>query len=94
MTLTKRQAEVRNWIASFIDEKGYSPNYAEMCAGLGLRSLATISKHIRELERKGFVGRDFSRIRSIEILSRGSTARPRRVTCPNCKRIFDPRSRA
>jgi repressor LexA len=67
MSLTKRQFEVLEWIRKFMREKGYSPSFQEMGSGLGMRSLATVHKHLFNLERKGYIKRDYNRSRSIEL---------------------------
>jgi repressor LexA len=46
MALTKRQKEVLDFIAGFVEENGYSPSYEELAQGLHLASLATVPKHI------------------------------------------------
>ena len=66
MVLTRRQREVMDFIAGFLQEHGYSPSYQEMARGLGLSSLATVHKHILTLERKGFLRRGPNQSRSTE----------------------------
>ena len=55
MALTKRQKEVLDFIAKFVDENGYCPSYDEIARGLDLSSLATVHKHIGVLEAKGYL---------------------------------------
>ena len=47
---------------------GYSPSFEEIGEGLGLSSLATVHKHISNLENKGLLRRDYNRSRSIDLL--------------------------
>jgi repressor LexA len=68
MALTKRQQEVYKFIADFIQKKGYSPSFEEIGEGLELSSLATVHKHITNLEKKGLLRRDYNRSRSIDVL--------------------------
>lgn len=68
MALTKRQKQVYDFIAEFVHANGYSPSFEEIGEGLGLHSLATVHKHISNLEKKGLLKRDFNRSRSIDIL--------------------------
>jgi len=68
MALTKRQREIYDFISSFVQSKGYSPSFEEIGSGMGLRSLATVHKHITNLERKGLLKRDYNRSRSIDLL--------------------------
>ena len=70
MALTKRQKEVLEFLAEFIDKNRYSPSYEEIADGLSLSSLATIHKHISSLESKGYLRRAFNQSRSLEIAPR------------------------
>jgi len=67
MALTKRQREVLDLIAHFVDENGYCPSYEEIARGLDLASLATVHKHISVLENKGYLKRGFNQSRSLEL---------------------------
>ena len=68
MALTKRQREIYDFIAEFVRSNGYSPSFEEIGAGLGLSSLATVHKHINNLEAKKLLRRDYNRSRSIDVL--------------------------
>ncbi len=68
MAITKRQREVYDFIADFVQRNQYSPSFEEIGEGLGLSSLATVHKHISNLEKKGLLNRDYNRSRSIDIL--------------------------
>jgi repressor LexA len=68
MALTRRQRQVYDFIAGFVQAKGYSPSFEEIGGGLGLSSLATVHKHISNLEKKGLLKRDYNRSRSIDVL--------------------------
>jgi len=68
MAITKRQREVYDFIHDFMRERGYSPSFEEIGSGMGLSSLATVHKHISNLEKKGLLKRDYNRSRSIDVL--------------------------
>lgn len=68
MAITKRQREVYDFIHDFVQQHGYSPSFEEIGSGLGLSSLATVHKHVSNLERKGLLKRDYNRSRSIDVL--------------------------
>jgi repressor LexA len=68
MALTRRQRQVYDFIAEFVQSHGYSPSFEEIGGGLGLNSLATVHKHITNLEKKGLLKRDYNRSRSIDVL--------------------------
>lgn len=67
MALTKRQKDVLDFIADFVEEHGYSPSYEELAHGLNLASLATVHKHIQALESRNYLRRLFNQSRSLEV---------------------------
>ena len=67
MALTKRQKEFLEFLAGFLEKRGYSPSYEEIAEGLDLASLATVHKHILALESKAYVKRGFNQSRSLEV---------------------------
>jgi len=85
MAITKRQRQVYDFIHDFVQGHGYSPSFEEIGAGMGLSSLATVHKHVTNLEKKGLLKRDYNRSRSIDVLpARGLLRRqPPKVTAPD-----------
>ncbi len=75
MSVTRRQREVLDFIISFVQRNGYSPSYEEIARGLELRSLATVHKHISNLQKKGLLQRSHNRSRSIDIVPQRSKSR-------------------
>src|SRR6266478_3253234 len=67
MAVTKRQKQVLDFVAKFVDDNGYSPSYEEIARGLGLASLATVHKHISTLETKQYLKRGFNQSRSLDL---------------------------
>lgn len=67
MALTKRQKQVLDFIAHFLDDNGYCPSFDEIARGLNLASLATVHKHISVLEAKSYLKRGFNQSRSLEL---------------------------
>ncbi|MGD0498693.1 MAG: transcriptional repressor LexA [Bryobacteraceae bacterium] len=67
MALTRRQKQVMDFIAGFLDDNGYCPSYEEIAHGLDLASLATVHKHISALEAKHYLKRGVNRRRSLEL---------------------------
>ena len=68
MAITRRQRELYDFISRFVAENGYSPSFEEIKVGMGLTSLATVHKHVTNLEKKGLLTRDYNRSRSIDLL--------------------------
>jgi repressor LexA len=67
MALTQRQKQVLDFLADFVETKGYSPSYEEIANALELASLATVHKHISALQAKQYVRRSFNQSRSLEV---------------------------
>jgi repressor LexA len=67
MAVTKRQKQVLDFVARFIEDNGYSPSYEEIARGLNLASLATVHKHISTLETKQYLKRGFNQSRSLDL---------------------------
>jgi len=87
MALTKRQRQMYDFIDGFIRSKGYSPSFEEIGKGMGLSSLATVHKHVSNLEEKGLLKRDYNRSRSIDIIPQ---RRPRKPAESDINRIDFP----
>jgi len=91
MALTKRQKQVLDFIAGFLNENGYCPSYEEIARGLDLASLATVHKHISVLETKSYLKRGFNQSRSIELtpkyLQECQRTRPAAMEIPLLGRI-------
>ncbi len=91
MALTKRQKQVLDFIATFVDENGYCPSYEEIARGLDLASLATVHKHISVLEAKNYLKRGFNQSRSLELapryLQEQRRAKPAALEIPLAGRI-------
>jgi repressor LexA len=75
MAVTRRQKEVIDFLEAFVTRNGYSPSFEEIARGMGLKSLATVHKHITNLEKKGMLDRVHNRSRSIDLLPPGSRTR-------------------
>lgn len=70
-TLTKRQKQMVDYLNDYIGEHGYAPTLAEMGEYFGLSSLATVHKHLRNLEHKGAIRRTHNHSRALEIAGAG-----------------------
>jgi repressor LexA len=75
MAVTRRQKEVLDFLTDFTRRNEYSPSYEEIARGLGLKSLATVHKHITNLANKGLLQRSHNRSRSIDVLPPRSRVR-------------------
>ena len=66
--LTKRQREILEYLQEFIQQHGYAPSLGEIGRRFGLSSLATVHKHLTNLQEKGFIKRAWNRSRSVEMI--------------------------
>ncbi len=66
--LTKRQREILDFLNEFIEQHGYAPSLEEIGRRFGLSSLATVHKHLTNLQDKGFIRRAWNRSRSVELV--------------------------
>src|SRR5882672_940570 len=57
LPLTKRQREILDYLNEFISQHGYAPSLEEIGRRFGLSSLATVHKHLTNLQEKGFIKR-------------------------------------
>lgn len=74
MILTRRQKEIWDYVADYISAHGYAPTLEEIGARFGLSSLATVHKHLSNLERKGLIRRKWNLSRAIELTRPQRTA--------------------
>ena len=67
-TLTAKQEQILNCIKQSLKDKGYPPSVRELCVAVGLSSTSTVHSHLNSLEKKGYIRRDPSKPRTIEVL--------------------------
>lgn len=75
LPLTKRQREILDYLQDFIQQHGYAPSLDEIGRRFGLSSLATVHKHLTNLQEKGFIKRAWNRSRSVELIPTNSGGR-------------------
>jgi len=75
LPLTKRQREILEYLSEFITQHGYAPSLEEIGRRFGLSSLATVHKHLTNLQEKGFIKRTWNRSRSVEMVPARSGGR-------------------
>jgi repressor LexA len=71
--LTKRQKELFDFLDGYLAEHGYAPTLEEIGARFNLNSLATVHKHLTNLETKGLIRRTWNHSRAIELVRREQT---------------------
>ncbi len=65
--LTERQLEILTYIKQEIKTKGYPPSVREIGSAVGLSSSSTVHAHLNKLEEKGYIRRDPTKPRAIEV---------------------------
>ena len=55
MRLTPAQERVYRFVQDYLQQHGYSPSYEEIRKSLGFRSLNSVSKHLKQLEKRGYL---------------------------------------
>jgi repressor LexA len=68
--VTERQRAILDYLRAFVDEHGYPPTVREIGEAVGLRSPSTVHAHLAQLERAGFLRRDPTKPRAIELTDR------------------------
>lgn len=70
ITLYKRQRQIVDFIAQYIQKNGYSPTLQEIANSIGVSSLATVHEHLQALQRKKVIKKFEGAVRGIELLDR------------------------
>ena len=66
--LTPKQEEILNFIKQEILSKGYPPSVREICEAVTLKSTSSVHAHLESLERKGYIRKDPTKPRTIEVV--------------------------
>ena len=68
MAISAKQQRVLEYIRSLTREHGYPPAVRDICQGLGLKSTSTAHGYLERLEKNGYIRRDPSKTRAIELI--------------------------
>jgi repressor LexA len=74
--LTARQQEILNYIKTEVQKKGYPPSVREIGEAVGLSSSSSVHAHLEKLEEMGYLRRDPTKPRAIEVLTEDSSIGP------------------
>lgn len=81
--LSAKQKQILEYMKAEVRERGYPPSVREICEAVGLKSTSTVHGHLSRLEKKGYIRRDPTKPRAIEILdSRYESAQKELVNVP------------
>jgi repressor LexA len=70
VTLYKRQRQIVDYIAQYIQKNGFSPTLKEIAGSIGVSSLATVHEHLQALQRKNVIKKHEGTVRGIELVDR------------------------
>lgn len=85
MHLTRRQKQILDFVSRHIERRGYAPTLEEIGEHFGLSSLATVHKHLTNLQSKGLIKRENHRSRALELVP--ATIAMRAVEVPLLGRV-------
>ena len=77
--ITDKQKEILEYIKEMILKKGYPPAVREICEAVHLKSTSSVHSHLESLEKNGYIRRDPTKPRTIEILDDDFGLRRREV---------------
>ncbi|MCB7320678.1 transcriptional repressor LexA [Lacrimispora sp. 210928-DFI.3.58] len=80
--MTAKQQEILEYIKETILKKGYPPAVREICEAVHLKSTSSVHSHLSALEEKGYIRRDPTKPRTIEILDDSFNFRREMVNIP------------
>ena len=66
--ITKKQEEILEYIKDQIMNRGFPPAVREICEAVNLKSTSSVHAHLETLEKNGYIRRDPTKPRAIEIL--------------------------
>lgn len=77
--ISSKQQEILSFVKDEILSKGYPPSVREICAAVNLKSTSSVFSHLETLEKNGYIRRDPTKPRTIEILDDSFNTRRREV---------------
>ena len=79
--ISAKQKEILEYIKGEILSKGYPPAVREICEAVDLKSTSSVHSHLETLEKNGYIRRDPTKPRAIEILDDDFNLTRREVVC-------------
>ena len=70
--LSSREKDILTFINNEASAKGFPPSVREICSAVGLKSTSTVHGYLNSLERKGYIRRDLTKPRAIDVLQCGN----------------------
>ncbi len=84
--ISAKQQEILDYIKSQILERGFPPAVRDICEAVHLKSTSSVHSHLETLEKNGYIRRDPTKPRAIEILDDSfQMLRPGDGQCAHCR---------
>lgn len=77
-----KQYEIYEFLKRYVQDKGYPPSVREICVAVSLKSTSTVHGHLKKLEEKGFIRRDPTKPRALEIMGANRPLSKEMLTIP------------
>ncbi|WP_246169732.1 transcriptional repressor LexA [Alkalibaculum sporogenes] len=71
--ISKKQREIYEFINDELHTRGYPPSVREICSAVNLKSTSTVHGHLEKLQTKGYIKRDPTKPRAIEVVNRNKS---------------------
>ena len=82
--ISAKQKEILEYIKQSILSHGYPPAVREICEAVHLKSTSSVHSHLETLEKNGYIRRDPSKPRAIEIIDDNKKGTSKCTDCRNC----------
>lgn len=66
--ISKKQSEILEYMKNEIISRGFPPSVREICEAVNLKSTSSVHSHLETLEKNGYIRRDPTKPRAIEIV--------------------------
>lgn len=66
--ISTKQKEIYDFLKLYVEEKSFPPSVREICTAVSLKSTSTVHSHLKTLEKKGYINRDTTKTRAVEII--------------------------
>jgi len=66
LPLTRKQRAIYDYLEGFDRMHGYAPSFEEIATRFGYKSLSTVHEHVTNLQRKGWIRREYNAARSLQ----------------------------
>lgn len=86
--LSKKQQMILDFLKKEVSDKGYPPSVREICLAVDLKSTSTVHTHLTKLEEKGFIRRDPTKPRAIEIYDQSKETKDLSIPFQNSESFY------